>query len=202
MRKERDLEPFLVNSSKQRSFNEIPSQSWIRYLVGSVVSPSIFRLIVFFILLFIPITVLIIGINYRDPRHCPIEPRIRVFLIVHGSVLLGWILLLLIVSILTIRAATKNGPLNSTILVIVFSIIIILGTIFLIIWTIIGSVWTFNIYHWITYYYDTKTNFYPYNYCHPELYRFTFVYIILSYIIVFFQCCYHCFNNKFIISQN
>ncbi|UJR12197.1 hypothetical protein I4U23_016374 [Adineta vaga] len=199
MRKERDSEPFLVDPSEQRSFNKNQSQSWVHYLVGSVVSPSHIGLIILFILLFIPITVLIIGINYHDPRYCSIEPRIPIFLIVHGSVLFGWLTLVIIVSIIIIQMAKENSSFTSPILVIIFSIFIILSTIFLIIWTIVGSVWTFNVYQWVTYYYDTQTNFYPYNYCQPELYRFTFTYIILSYIIVFFQCCYYCFNNKLIL---
>jgi hypothetical protein len=196
MRKEIDLHPYLIAPSEHRSFNENKSQSWLRYLIGSVVSPSVFSLIVLFILLFIPITVLVVGINYRDPHHCPIEPRISVFLIVNGSVSLAWIILIIITTILT-TTTTNHCPLISLTLVIVFSITIIIGTIFSIIWTIIGSVWTFNVYYWVTYYYDTQTNFYPYNYCQPELYRFTFVYLILSYVFTFLQCGYHCINNKF-----
>jgi len=196
MGKEIDLDQFLVDPSERKFFNENKSESWVRYLVGSVVTPSIFSLIVFGILLFIPITVLVVGINYQDARYCPIEPRISVFLIVNGSVLLGWIVLIIIVTVLTIMA-TNHCPFIFTFLAIVFSIIIIISTIFLIIWTIIGSVWTFSVYYWITYYYDAQNNFYPYNYCQPELYRFTFIYLIFSYVFAFLQCCYYCFNIMF-----
>jgi hypothetical protein len=196
MGKEIDLDQFLVDPSERKFFNENKSQSWVRYLVGSVVTPSIFSLIVFGLLLFIPITVLVVGINYQDARYCPIEPRISVFLIVNGSVLLGWIALIIIVTVFTITA-TNHCPFIFTFLAIVFSIIIIISTIFSIIWLIIGSVWTFSVYYWITYYYDAQNNFYPYNYCQPELYRFTFIYLILSYVFAFLQCCYYCFNNIF-----
>ena len=64
MRKEIDLDQFLVNPSEHQSFNENKSQSRVRDLVGSVVSSSTFSLIIFAILLFIPITVLVVGINY------------------------------------------------------------------------------------------------------------------------------------------
>jgi hypothetical protein len=196
MRKENDLDQFLVNSSEYRSVNENTSQSLVRCLVGGVASASIFCLIILFILLIIPITVLVVGINYHDPRYCPIEPRISLFLIVSGSVSLGWIVLTIVVTILTIMAASRR-PFNSVGLVIVLSVIILIITIFSIIWLIIGSVWTFSVYMWVTYNYDTMNNFYPYNYCQPELYRFTFVYLILSFILVVFQCSYYCFNSIF-----
>ena len=196
MRKENDLDPFLVDRSKNKSVNEYKSQFWIRYLVGSIVPASIFSLIIFFLLLIIPITVLIVGINYRDPRYCPIEPRISIFILVNGSVTLGWIILIIIVTLLTIKTSKNNHRSSlSIILIIVFSVIIIIVSIFLFIWMIIGTVWVFNVYHWVNYYYDTRTSFYPYNYCQPELYRFTFVYLVLSYILTFLQICYHCFNN-------
>jgi hypothetical protein len=196
MGKEIDLDQFLVDPSERKFFNENKSESWVRYLVGSVVTPSIFSLIVFGILLFIPITVLVVGINYQDARYCPMEPRISLFLIVNGSVLLGWIVLIIIVTLITIMA-TDHCPFILTFLVIVFSVIIIISTIFSMIWMIIGSVWTFSVYYWITYYYDAQNNFYPYNYCQPELYRFTFIYLIFSYVFAFLQCCYYCFNIMF-----
>ncbi|CAF1354438.1 unnamed protein product [Adineta steineri] len=197
MRNENDVDPFLGSSSERQSFNENESQPWVNYLVGAVVSPSVISVIILLLLLFIPITVLVVGINYHDPHYCPIEPHISTFLIVHGSVLFGWIIFTIIPTILAKKLSSNDDPYISGIIVIILSVMTIICTIFLIIWTIVGSIWTFNVFYWVTYYYDTKNNFYPYNYCQPELYRFTFVYIILSYIFVFLQICYYCFNNMF-----
>ncbi|CAF0745092.1 unnamed protein product [Adineta ricciae] len=201
MRKEDELGTLLVDRSKQRPSNENQSTSWVQTLAGSVVAPSTLSLVIFFLLLFIPITALVIGIYYHDPRYCPIEPRLSIFLIVNGSVSIGWILLIIFATILTIMTAKYPNSSALATLVIVFSGFVILLLIFLIIWLIFGSIWTFNVYYWVNYYYDARTNFYPYDYCQPEFYRFTFVYLIFSYVFMFFQCAYHCFNNKLVSTE-
>jgi len=201
MKKVTDREPFLLNSTRDESLAKTPTQPWMRYIVAGVASASIFFLIILLILLAIPITVLAIGVRYRDPRYCPIEPRISLFLIVNGSVSLVWIFLTIIITGITLIAASNRSYLITIILPIILSILLFIGMIFSFIWLIIGSVWTFNIYYWLTYYYDRKSNFYPYNYCQAELYRFTFTYIILSYILLFLQCCYYCVNNRFISTK-
>jgi hypothetical protein len=193
MKKEMHRDPLLVNSVKDRSLNKTKSQSWIPCLVCGLASASIFCLIILIILLAIPITVLVIGVRYRDPRYCPIEPRISLFLIVNGSVSLGWIVLTIPLLVIAILAASYRS-LSSIILSIIFTIISFLGMIFLIIWLILGSVWTFRVHKYVTHEYDTINHFYTFNYCHPILYQFTFVYLIVSYVLSVFQCCYYCLN--------
>ena len=197
MKKAADRDPFLPNSVEFRPLNEKKSGPWMRYLVAGVAGASVFCLIILIILLAIPFTVLAIGVHYRDPRYCPIEPRLSLFLIVNGSVSLAWIVITILITIMTIIAAYNRSLIISVILPVILSIIIFVSMIFSIIWLIIGSVWTFRIYNRVTTQYDVMNNFYPFNYCHPVLYRFTFALIIISYVFIIFQFCFQCFNNIF-----
>ncbi|CAF1027969.1 unnamed protein product [Rotaria sordida] len=192
MKKEISIEPLLVKTVNRQSPDANQVHPWIRYLVAGVAAASIYSLIVLILLLAIPIIVLAIGVRYHDPRYCPIEPRISLYLIVHGSVALGLIILNIIISTITIFFFYHRS-LISIILVLILSIIILLGTIFSFIWLIIGSVWTFRVNKQVIHEYDTINHYYTYNYCHPVLYRFTFVYLILSYILLVIACCYQCF---------
>src|SRR5690349_6410532 len=122
MKKEMVRDPLLVNPGKRRSLNGNTSRSWIRrVLLGGV--GSVFRLTILTILLALPITVLVIGLHYRDPRYCPIEPRISLFLIVHGSVSLGWIALTFVSIVLTIIAARQSSPIVAIPAIILFLIL-------------------------------------------------------------------------------
>jgi hypothetical protein len=189
MKKAADRDPFLKDSVEFKPLNEKPSESWMRYLVAGVAGASVFCLVILIILLAIPITVLAIGVRYRDPRYCPIEPRISLFLIVNGSVSLAWIFITILITIMTIVAAYNRSLVISVILPAILSIIIFVSMIFSIIWLIIGSVWTFSVYKRVTHQYDVMNYFYPYNYCHALL--------IISYVFIIFQCCFQCFNNVF-----
>ncbi|CAF1552950.1 unnamed protein product, partial [Rotaria sordida] len=79
-------EPFLTNSVKYKHSSEYQSHSHVGRIISGVAVASVYGLIVLGLLLAIPITLLVIGSRYRDPRYCPIEPRISLFLIVHGIV--------------------------------------------------------------------------------------------------------------------
>jgi hypothetical protein len=85
----------------------------------------------------------------------------------------------------------------SVLLVTILSIGLFLNLIFSIIWLIIGSVWTFRVHNRVTYEYDIIDHYYPYNYCNPVLYKFTFVYLIVSYVLMAIQCCYQCLTSGF-----
>ncbi|CAF1439067.1 unnamed protein product [Rotaria sordida] len=198
MKQETSAEPFITINLKENfvdnSYVKISqSKTWIGHIdTGVAAAASIYGLAVLIILLAVPIALLVIGSLYHDPRYCPIEPRISLFLIVSGSVILAVITLIIIISILTIFFAPLNS-LKSRILPFILSIIILIGIIFSFIWLIIGSVWIFRVNKWVTHEYDIINNFYTYNYCHPVLYRFTFVYLILAYIFMVITCAYQCF---------
>jgi len=195
MNNETVLDPLLANSTKRRPVNKKKSDSWIVGLITGTTA-SVFFLIILIILLAIPITVLVIGTRYRDPRYCPIQPRISLFLIVHGSVSIGWIVFTILTTIIAIVFAARRS-LISVVLVTIISVVLFLNLIFSIIWLIIGSVWTFSVHNRVIYQYDTINHFYTYNYCNPVLYKFTFVYLIVSYVLIAIQCCCQCLNSGF-----
>jgi hypothetical protein len=195
MKKDTISDPLLLTTVKLRSSNEHTSKSWVAPLVGGGIA-SIFCVIILTILLAIPITVLVIGTHYRNPRYCPIEPRISLFLIVHGSVSLGWIVFMILMFAMIIFFAAR-GSSTPVILGIILSIILFLVSIFSIIWLIVGSVWTFRIHNWITYEYDPFNHYYPFNYCQPVLYKFTYAYLIVSYVVIALQCCCQCVTSAF-----
>jgi hypothetical protein len=199
MNREIVLHPLLDNSSKRRSLNGNASPPWFRRVLLSGIGSAL-CLIILTILLGLPITVLIIGIYYHDRRYCPIEPRISLFLIVHGSVSLGWILLTFISIVLIIMAARRRSV-TATIPAITLYAILCLIMIFSFVWVIIGSIWTFSVYGRVIYGYDTNYYFYPFDYCHSSLYAFTFVYLFLSYVFIAIQCCYQCCTNPFVSEQ-
>jgi hypothetical protein len=189
------LDPLLVNSGKHRPVNTNKSHSRIGGLFAGTAA-SICCLIILIILLAVPITVLVIGTRYRDPRYCPIEPRISLFLIVNGAVSIGWIIFTILTTVMAIFFAAQRS-LISVVLVTILSIVLFLHLIFSIIWLIIGSVWTFSVHNRVTHEYDTINHFYPFNYCNPVLYKFTFIYLIISYVLIAIQCFYQCLTSAF-----
>jgi hypothetical protein len=174
-----------------------PSYPWIRYVIGGFAVVSIFGLVIFTLMLAIPISMLVIGVRYRDPYYCPIEPRISHFLIVGGAVSFVWIILTILLSIMTMFFAYKRSII-SIICVGILGFIIFVLQIFSIIWLIVGSVWTFRIQNRVQYIIN-----YPFNfpvYCDKTLYQFTFVYLIILYIIfalyIAGRCCMNIFQSK------
>ena len=161
-----------------------PSHPWIRYAVSGAAVASIFGVIILVLMLAIPISMLAMGVRYRDFLYCPIEPRISHFLIVGGSISLIWIILTIILSIITMFFAYTRSII-SVICVVILSVIIIIGQIFLIIWLIVGSVWTFSIRNRVEFIINYPINFRVY--CYKPLYQFTFAYLILIYIFIALQ---------------
>lgn len=182
--------PLLANSIEIRSVDNNSSPQWIRSTVAAVGATSKISLFILVITLTLPIMSLAIGSHYKDPRYCPIEPRISMYLIVHGSFLLILNFLAIIVSIFTLFLVFHQ-VLFSLILIFIFTIIMFLSSIFLLIWLIVGSVWTFRVHNRVTHEYDIINQYYTYNYCHSVLYRFTFIYLILTYIFIVISCLYH-----------
>jgi hypothetical protein len=168
--------------------------NWSRIVGG--ISASIIGLIILSIFLALPITELVIGTRYRDPRYCPIEPRISLFLIVHGSVLISSIIFMILRIVMTIFVAAKNSTV-AICLSIMLTILSYIILTFLIIWLITGSVWTFGVHNRVIHHYDTVRNFYLYTYCHPVLYKFTFTYLIISYVLIAIQCCFQFLSSQF-----
>jgi len=194
------LDPISPNPfirSHRSSYIE-PSYPWIRYVVGGTAVASIFGLIILILMLAVPISMLVIGVRYRDPYYCPIEPRISHFLIVGGSVSIVWIIITILLSLITMFFAYTRSII-SIICVLILSIVTFIVQIFSIIWLIIGSVWTFSIRNRVEY-----TINYPFNfrfYCNKTLYQFTFIYLIIIYILIAFQCCCLCGTNIFRMKQ-
>ncbi len=185
------LNPISSNRfSPQRLFSDIePNYPWVRSFVGAVAVASIFGIVILIVMLAVPISMLVIGVRYRDPYYCPIEPRISHFLIVAGSVALVWIVLTILLSLATMFYAYTRSIIT-IICVVILSLSIFILQIFLIIWLIIGSVWTFRV--------RSRVQFvinYPFNfpvYCNRTLYQFTFTYLIIVYILLALQCCVQC----------
>lgn len=195
------LKPTSPNfSTRPNPFSKIdPSYPWIRYAVGGAAVASIFGLIILVLMLSIPISMLTIGVRYRDRFYCPIEPRISHFLIVGGSFSLVWIILTIALSLLTMFFPYTRSTI-SVICVGILSILIFVGEIFLIIWLIVGSVWTFGIRNRVEYIIN-----YPFNfrfYCHKTLYQFTFVYLIILYILITLHILSRCYLGIFRSKQN
>lgn len=195
MNREIVLHPLLDNSSKGRSLNGKVSRPWFRRVLLSGVGSAL-SLIILTILLCLPITVLIVGIYYHDRRYCPIEPHISLFLIVHGSVSLGWILLTFI-SIVLIIMATRRRSLTATIPAIILYAILCLIMIFSFVWVIIGTIWILSVHGRVIHENDRNYYFYPFYYCHSSLYAFAFVYLFISYVFTAIQCCYQFCTNPF-----
>ena len=194
------LHPISLNSpDRPHPFAKIePTYPWVRYMVAGAAVASIFGVIIFVLMLAFPISMLAIGVRYRDFFYCPIEPRISRFLIVGGSVSLIWIILTILLSILTMFFAYTRSII-SIICVGILGLVIVVGQIFSFIWLIVGSVWTFSIRNRV----EHQIN-YPFNfpvYCHKTLYQFTFAYLILIYILLALQICSRCCANVWSIRQ-
>jgi hypothetical protein len=191
MKKDTVNEPFLVASVQQG-----PSPSRNSHKTGIVAVGIVVLIIVLIILIIfsaLPITVLIIGTHYRDSSYCPIEPRISLFLIVHGSVVLSLIILMILIIVMVICTLTKHS-MAAALLIVVLNILFYIILIFSIVWLIIGSVWTFRVYNRVIHEYDTVDNV-PTFYCHPVLYKFTFIYLIVSSVLVVLKCFFKCLSS-------
>ncbi|CAF3745393.1 unnamed protein product [Rotaria sp. Silwood1] len=99
-----------ANGANRNPLDKTELKSWIALIVTAVAATSIFGLVWLIILLAVPIILLVIGTRYRDPRYCPIEPRISLFLIVSGSVALALITLNIIISVVTIFLTSLRYP--------------------------------------------------------------------------------------------
>ncbi|CAF4845702.1 unnamed protein product [Rotaria socialis] len=121
-----------------------PSHPWVRYVDGDAAAASIFGLVILILILAIPISMLVIDARYRDLLYCSIEPHISRFLIVHGSVLIIWIILTIMLSIMRMFSAYTRSII-SVICVVMLRITIIVRQIFSIVRLIVGSFCTFSI---------------------------------------------------------
>jgi hypothetical protein len=102
---------------------------------------------------------------------------------------------MILMILMAIFLAAKNSTFV-TCFAIVLTIVLYIILIFLLIWLIIGSVWTFSVNDRVIHEYDTVYNFEMF-YCHPVLYKFTFIYLIISYVLITIQCCFLRFNSQF-----
>ena len=187
--------PFLDNSTRPRSSFENTPQSLPGSILGVSVKACAVILIPITLCIAVPTSELVIGLRFRDPRYCPVETRISLFLIVHGAISLGYVAFLIIITALKICgiARSSSAPSACFIIAIVIEVIILLVSTSCL---IVGAVWTFGVNNQVIHHYDTANNFYLYTYCHPALYRFSRYYIIFWYNIVTFhiilRICFAC----------
>jgi len=186
-------EPLLVPIPNYNKSNLKRSSSNVGLIVGGFAIVSVIGIVLVSLSLAIPVTVLVIGIHYRDPRYCPVEPRISHFLIIHGSASIGCLIAGILVGLIASLFNRRDSS-RAVILNFIASICTYSHASFVWVLLIIGGVWTFSVKKKVTHEYDTADNFYTYNYCHPVLYRFTFIYLIVMYVLLAIGCCCRCFN--------
>jgi hypothetical protein len=107
---------------------------------------------------------------------CPVEPRIPIYLIVTSTVNLVCIFLTGLAMYL--HKKKKDERLHGFFCVVTSAGLILLLQLFNFIWVIVGSVWVFSIYPRVQY-----TQMSQPNYCHSNVYQYTFISVILQYIL-------------------
>lgn len=153
---------------------------YLRQLAG-VNTPSIIcsSVSITFDLLFTLIT-LVVGTTNLSA--CPAEPRIPIYLIVSACVNLLSIAFTILACLL--HWWKRDGNLLGFFCVISAAVIIILLQFFNFVWLIVGSVWVFGIRPSVQW-----TSINAENYCQGNLYQYTFISIILQYILPWLICC-------------
>jgi hypothetical protein len=151
--------------------------------MGTKIALSAVGIVILSMLLALPITMLVIGIQYRDARYCPIEPNISPFLIVGGATNLVTCIFMILLLVSTIVLSATRSVLVE-VLLLVIQVLLIIVQLFSFIWIIVGSVWTFSVKSKVQY-----NNPYWRNFCQPLLYKFTFVYLIIAFILLALQIC-------------
>ncbi|CAF1334927.1 unnamed protein product [Adineta steineri] len=129
------------------------------------------------LLLSVAIVSLVFGIRYV--HNCPIQPKIPIFLIVQGTVLL-LILIIHVVAFVYILYITifKYYAIG---IIAIFTAFLCL---FLFIWFILGNVWTFSAFNHVQFTNETITI----SYCHGTLYQASFWLIISQYLVGIYFC--------------
>lgn len=113
---------------------------------------------------------------------CPAEPRIPIYLVVSSTVNLVSIFITGLAMYLHMKK--KDEKLSGFFCVASSAALIILLQLFNFIWVIVGSVWVFSIYPQVQYTQMDKAN-----YCHSNVYQYTFISVILQYVLPFVLCC-------------
>ncbi|CAF1404782.1 unnamed protein product [Adineta steineri] len=119
------------------------------------------------------------GIDYLN--QCPIQPWINIFLIVHGSTKLAWVLLG-IVSFFNGRVIynmMNKKTLARSIIILILPLQLLFALWFLA-WFIVGNVWVFSCKSRVQYTDPTNTS----TYCQQTLYSAAYGLIISTYIVV------------------
>ena len=113
---------------------------------------------------------------------CPVEPRVPIYLVVSSTVNL--VVLVVTAMSVYLHLQKKDEKLSGFFCVFSSSVLVIVLQLFNFIWAIVGSVWVFSIYPRVQY---TQMN--QPNYCHSNVYQYTFISVILQFIIPFALCC-------------
>ncbi|CAF1472147.1 unnamed protein product [Rotaria sp. Silwood1] len=137
-------DPLLVSIPNYNKSNLKRSSSNVGLIVGGFAIVSVIGIVILLLLLSLPIIALVIGLHYRDPRYCPIEPRISLFLIVHGSVSIGCLIGNILFGVIVLLFIRRDSSLAVT-LNFNSSIFTYTHVIFVWVWLIIGGVWTFSL---------------------------------------------------------
>lgn len=172
------------NMDHQQSNHMIMSHQWIRLLLIATAVKSILGLLILFFLFLLSLIVFIVGLRFHHSYFCPVEPKISLFLMIAGVISTQWVILSAILSIITI-VQTHFRSLIVISLNIAIALTIVLMNIFLIIWLIFGSLWTLTVLERVQYVNPNLDTF-----CDLTLFRFTLVYLIVTYILSGLQCWY------------
>ncbi|CAF1545742.1 unnamed protein product [Didymodactylos carnosus] len=162
-------------------------------ICGLATLSSICVLVILGIVSALPCTMLALGIKYRD--ECPIEHKIPLYLIVHGSIALIHIVL---------GISMFFTVLASNIIRYIQHLISQTLSLFIFIWLIIGSVWLFSVKSKVQYNQKIIYNIYEGNswwmansrYCNETLYKFTMAMLILGFISNALACCSSCMRFR------
>ena len=178
------LQPYANDMDHQQSHHIIMSHRWIRLLLIATAVKSILGLLILFFLFLLSLIVFIIGLYFHHSHSCPIEPKISLFLMIAGVISTQWVILSTILSTITIVQKHFRSLIVIT-LNLIIALTIVLMNIFLIIWLIFGSLWTLTVLDRVQY-----SNPHLNTFCELTLYRFTLVYLIVTYILSGLQCWY------------
>ncbi|CAF3656446.1 unnamed protein product [Rotaria socialis] len=186
-----------TKSERENINPEKPPNRWLNALLATNAVTSVIGLIILFLLLGIPVSILVIDVRYQHRHFCPIEPRISLFLTVGCGVALGYFVLSIVLSLITMFLYYTRS-FKILVPVTVLAMITMLIQIFLFIWVIIGSVWTFSIYNDVEYTNPRRWR----KYCDETLYMFTFIYLIIIIVLWAIQRCVRCFFGIFHARQD
>lgn len=147
----------------------------------SIICGSVLFTVCLLIYSALPLTQLIIGVTNQDK--CTIEPRIPLWLIVYGSVGLGYAVINAVSKLLDFIKKRKDPTAKNKSGLLLNCLAQLIGM-FLFVWFIIGNVWVYGIGDQVQY--NQLTD--PATYCDKLVYLFAFWSITATWILIGLSC--------------